>query len=60
MIEIFKNWNDYMIDTKYLPQRSCTFITDQNNEVVYKYFSKDILNYSRNMKSPLDFLNKYI
>ena len=60
MIEIFKNWNDYMIDTKYLPQRSCTFIIDQNNEVKYKYFSKDILNYSKNMKSPLDFLNQYI
>ena len=60
MIEIFKNWKDYMIDTNYLPQRSCTFIIDQNNEVIYKYFSKDILNYSKNMKSPLDFLNKYL
>ena len=60
MIEIFKNWKDYMIDIKYLPQRSCTFIIDQNNEVIYKYFSKDILNYSKNMKSPLDFLNQYI
>ncbi len=60
MIEIFKNWKDYMIDTKYLPQRSCTFIIDQNNEVIYKYFSKDILNYSKNMKLPLDFLNQYI
>jgi len=60
MIEIFKNWEDYMIDTKYLPQRSCTFILDQNNDVIFKYFSKDILNYSRNMKSPLDFLNNYI
>ena len=60
MIEIFKNWNDYMINTDYLPQRSCTFIVDQNNDVIYKYFSKDILNYSKNMKSPLDFLNQYI
>ena len=60
MIEIFKNWNDYMIDTKYLPQRSCTFIINENNDVIYKYFSKDILNFSRNMTSPLDFLNKYI
>ncbi len=59
MIEIFKNWNDYMIDTKYLPQRSCTFILDQNNEIQYKYFSKDILNYSCNMRSPLKFLKKY-
>ena len=60
MIEIFKNWKVYMIDTKYLPQRSCTFILDKNNQVIYKYFSKDILNYSKNMKSPLDFLNQYI
>tara|TARA_Y100001978_G_scaffold174180_1_gene165585 strand:+ start:65 stop:796 length:732 start_codon:yes stop_codon:yes gene_type:complete len=60
MIEIFKNWKDYMIDTQYLPQRSCTFILDQNNNVVYEYFSKDILNYSKNMKSPLDFLKQYI
>ena len=56
MIEIFKNWNDYMINTKYLPQRSCTFILDKNNDIKYKFFSKDILNYSNNMKSPLDFL----
>jgi len=60
MIEIFKNWEDYMIDTKYLPQRSCTFILDKNDNVIYKYISKDILNYSKNMKSPLDFLNKYL
>ena len=60
MIEIFNNWKDYMIETKYLPQRSCTFIINENNDVVYKYFSKDILNFSRNMNSPLDFLNKYI
>jgi len=60
MIEIFKNWRDYMIDTKYLPQRSCTFIINENNDVIYKYFSKDILNFSRDMNSPLDFLNKYI
>ena len=59
MIEIFKNWKDYMIDTKYLPQRSCTFIINKNNDVIYEYFSKDILNYSKDMKSPLDFLNKY-
>ncbi len=60
MIEIFKNWEDYMINTKYLPQRSCTFILNQNNDVIYKFFSKDILNYSESMKSPLDFLNQYI
>ena len=60
MIEIFQNWKDYMIDTKFLPQRSCTFILDQNYEIKYKYFSEDILNYSEDMKSPLKFLNKYV
>ena len=60
MIEIFKHWKDYMIDTKYLPQRTCTFILDQNNKIIYSYVSKDILNYSSNMKSPLDFLSNYI
>ena len=60
MIEIFKNWKDYMTETKYLPQRSCTFIMNQDNDVVYEYFSKDILNYSKNMNSPLDFLNQYL
>jgi len=60
MIEIFRNWKDYMTETKYLPQRSCTFIMNQDNDVVYEYFSKDILNYSKNMNSPLDFLNQYL
>jgi len=60
MIEIFKSWKDYMINTEYLPQRSCTFIIDQNDDVIFKYFSKDILNYSKNMKLPLDFLNQFI
>ena len=59
MIEIFQNWEDYMIDTKYLPQRSCTFILDKNDDIKYKYFSKDILNYSNNMQSPLNFLYEF-
>jgi len=59
MLEIFKNWEDYMTNNKYLTQRSCTFIMDQDNNIKYKYFSKDILNYSKNMKSPLDFLIEY-
>lgn len=60
MIEIFQNWEDYMIDTNYLPQRSCTFILDQNNNFKYKFFSKDILNYSKNMREPLNFLSEYL
>jgi len=60
MIEIFKNWRYYMINTKYLPQRTCTLILNQNNEIKYKYFSKDILSYSYNMRSPLNFLSDFI
>ncbi len=60
MIEIFKNWRYYMINTKYLPQRTCTIILNQNNEIEYKYFSKDILNYSYNMRSPLNFLSDFL
>ena len=60
MLEIFKNWQDYMINSEYLPQRSCTFILDENDNIKYKFFSKDILNYSKNMKSPIDFLYEYI
>ena len=60
MIEIFQNWKDYMINTNYLPQRSCTFILDENNNFKYKFISKDILNYSKNMKEPLSFLAEYL
>tara|TARA_B100000212_G_C27283120_1_gene493961 strand:+ start:156 stop:893 length:738 start_codon:yes stop_codon:yes gene_type:complete len=60
MIEILKNWNDYIINAKYLPQRSCSFILDKKDEVIYKYFSKDILNYSSQMSSPLAFLSDYL
>tara|TARA_B100000212_G_scaffold21296_1_gene14159 strand:- start:168 stop:899 length:732 start_codon:yes stop_codon:yes gene_type:complete len=59
MLEIFKNWKDYMIDIDYLPQRSCTFILDQNDSVRYTFISKDILNYSKRMETPLYFLNDY-
>ena len=60
MVEIFQNWKDYMINTNYLPQRSCTFILDENNNFKYKFFSKDILNYSKDMKDPLSFLSEYL
>tara|TARA_B100000900_G_scaffold106706_1_gene88576 strand:+ start:91 stop:822 length:732 start_codon:yes stop_codon:yes gene_type:complete len=60
MVEIFQNWRDYMIDTNYLPQRSCTFMLDENNNFKYKFFSKDILNYSKNMTDPLFFLSEYL
>ena len=58
MIEIFKNWNDYILDAEYLPQRASTFLLNHQNEIIYKYISQDILNYSERMNNPIDFLNK--
>tara|TARA_Y100001933_G_scaffold25821_1_gene21798 strand:- start:5712 stop:6461 length:750 start_codon:yes stop_codon:yes gene_type:complete len=60
MIEIINSWDDYIIDPKFLPQRTASFLINENNEVVYKYFSKDILNYSNNMSIPLEFLRKIL
>ena len=58
MIEIIQNWNDYIFDSKYLPQRASTFLIDDQNEIIYKYISKAILNYSEKMNNPIDFLNQ--
>jgi len=60
MIEIIQNWNDYILDTKYLTQRVSTFIINDQNEIIYKYNSKDILNYSEKMNKPIDFLSQYL
>tara|TARA_B100000212_G_C27288773_1_gene496331 strand:- start:250 stop:990 length:741 start_codon:yes stop_codon:yes gene_type:complete len=58
MIEIIQNWNDYILDSKYLPQRASTFLINDQNEIIYKFLSKDILNYSEKMNKPIDFLNQ--
>ena len=58
MIEIIKNWNDYILDPEYLPQRASTFLINDQNEIIYKFISKDVLSYSEKMNRPLDFLNK--
>jgi len=58
MIEIIQNWNDYILDTDYLPQRVSTFLINDQNEIIYKYVSKDILNYSEKMNNPIDFLSQ--
>jgi len=58
MIEIIQNWNDYISDTEYLPQRASTFLIDDKNEIIYKYLSQDILNYSEKMNNPIDFLSQ--
>ena len=58
MIEIIQNWDDYILDAKYLPQRASTFLINEQNEIIYKYLSTDILNYSEKMNNPTDFLNQ--
>ncbi len=56
MIEILKNWNVYMINSEYLPQRGGTFLLDGENNLIFSYKANDILNYSKNMQYPLEFL----
>jgi len=60
MNEIIKNWGDYILDEKYLPQRGASFLLDEKNQVIYKFFSNDVLGYSSNMKDPLEFLSDLI
>ena len=60
MNEIIQNWGDYILNEKYLPQRGATFFMDDQNQVVYKFFSSDVLGYSPNMRDPLGFLSDLI
>ena len=57
MIEIIQNWDDYILNVQYLPQRGASFILNNKNELIYKYFSNDILGYSSEMSKPLEFLS---
>ena len=56
MVEILQNWNDYILDNKYLPQRGASFLLDNDGQVIYKYFSNDVLGYSSKMEDPIAFL----
>ena len=56
MIEILQNWNDYILDNKYLPQRGASFLLNNKEQIIYKYFSYDVLGYSSKMEDPLAFL----
>ena len=56
MSEIIQNWGDYILDEKYLPQRGATFLLNDKNQIIYKFFSRDVLGYSSNMRDPLEFL----
>ncbi len=60
MNEIIQNWSDYILDEKYLPQRGASFLLNDKNHVIYKFFSKDVLGYSSNMRDPLRFLSNLV
>ncbi len=60
MNEIIKNWNDYILHNKYLPQRGASFLLNDKNQIIYKFFSTDVLGYSPDMRDPLGFLSDLI
>ena len=60
MNEIIQNWSDYILNEEYLPQRGASFLLNNQNLVIYKFFSSDVLGYSSNMRDPLGFLSDLI
>ena len=60
MNEIIQNWGDYILHEKYLPQRGASFLLNDKNQVIYNFFSRDVLGYSPNMINPLGFLSDLI
>jgi len=60
MNEIIQNWGDYILHSKYLPQRGASFLLNDKNQVIYKFFSNDVLGYSPNMRDPIGFLSDLI
>jgi len=60
MSEIIKNWSDYILHEKYLPQRGASFLLNNEHQVIYKFFSSEVLGYSSNMRDPLEFLSDLI
>ena len=60
MNEIIQNWSDYILNEKYLPQRGASFLLNNKNQIIYKFFSKDVLGYTSNMRDPLGFLTDLI
>ena len=60
MNEIIQNWSDYNLNEEYLPQRGASFLLNNKNQIIYEFFSKDVLGYSSNMRDPLGFLTDLI
>ncbi len=60
MYEIIQNWDDYILDEKYLPQRGASFLLNDKKQIIYQFFSSDVLGYSLNMRDPLGFLSNLV
>ena len=60
MNEIIQNWSDYILNEQYIPQSGASFLLNDQNQVIYKFFSSDVLGYSSNMRDPLEFLSDLI
>jgi len=60
MNEIIQNWGNYILHEKYLPQRGASFLLNDKNQVIYRFYSTNILGYSSNMRDPLGFLSDLI
>ena len=58
MLEILQNWNDYILNINYLPQRGASFLLNDKGQIIYTYFSKDVLCYSSKMEDPTAFLTE--
>ena len=58
MLEILQNWNEYILDNKFLAQRGASFLLDDKEDILYHYFSNDVLGYSSTMGNPLAFLTE--
>ena len=60
MIEIICNWNIYVPDSSFLTQRGATILIDEKDQVLYEFISDSLLGYSRNMNTPLSFLDDFL
>ncbi len=60
MIEILSNWSIYTPNPSFLTQRGATILINEEDEVIYKFKSNSLLGYSKNMSTPLSFLDDFL
>tara|TARA_B100000700_G_scaffold294123_1_gene355814 strand:+ start:198 stop:923 length:726 start_codon:yes stop_codon:yes gene_type:complete len=60
MIEILYNWNTYVLNPKFLTQRGATILLNEKDDVLYEFFGQSLLGYSKEMSSPLSFLDDFL